>query len=110
MPNNKYQTYKDKGGKFRFRLLAGNSQVILSSEGYNSKAACMNGIDSVKRNATNKNNFTIKQAKSGKHHFNLVASNKEIIGSSQMYASRATAHKGIASVIRNAKSPIEDKS
>lgn len=110
MPNNKYQTYKDKGGKFRFRLLAGNSQVILSSEGYNSKAACMKGIDSVRRNGTDKGKFTIKQAKNGKHHFNLVAANKEVIGSGQMYASRATARKGIASVMRNAKSKIEDKS
>ena len=110
MPNNKYQTYKDKAGKFRFRLLAGNSQVILSSEGYNSKAACMNGITSVKKNGVSKERFTIKQTKNGKHHFNLIAANREVIGSSQMYASRATARKGIASVMRNAKSPIEDKS
>jgi len=110
MPNNKYQTYKDKGGKFRFRLLAGNSQVILSSEGYNSKASCNNGINSVMKNGTNKERFVIKQAKNGKHFFNLVAANKEVIGSSQMYASRATARKGIASVMRNAKSPIEHKS
>lgn len=110
MPNNKFQTYKDKGGKYRFRLLAGNLQVILQSEGYNSKAACKNGIDSVKKNGTNKSRFVINQAKNGKHYFNLIASNKEVIGSSQMYASRDTARKGIASVMRNAKSPIEDLS
>ena len=49
MPNNKFQTYKDKSGKYRFRLLAGNTQVILHSEGYDSKVACKNGIDSVKK-------------------------------------------------------------
>ncbi|MGB5850319.1 MAG: YegP family protein [Ignavibacteriaceae bacterium] len=108
MPNNKFQTYKDKGGKFRFRLLAGNSQVILQSEGYNSKATCKNAIDSVKRNGTNKGRFALNQAKNGKHYFNLIAVNKEVIGSSQMYASRATARKGIASIMRNAKSPVED--
>lgn len=108
MPNNKFQTYKDKAGKFRFRLLAGNSQIILHSEGYNSKAACKNGIESVKRNGTNKGRFALSQARNGKYCFNLVAVNKEVIGSSQMYASRATARKGIASVIRNAKSPVED--
>jgi len=108
MPNNKFQTYKDRAGKFRFRLLAGNSQVILQSEGYNAKAACNNGINSVKKNGTNKDKFVIKESKNGKHYFNLVAVNKEVIGSSQMYASRATARKGIASVMRNAKSPVED--
>ncbi len=47
----KFEVYKDAGGKFRFRLKAGNGEIIASSEGYNSKEACMNGIESVKKNA-----------------------------------------------------------
>lgn len=108
MPNNKFQTYKHKSGKFRFRLLAGNTRVILQSEGYNSKSACKTGIDSVKRNGTNKSRFVINQSKNGKIYFNLIATNKEVVGQSQMYASRDTARKGIASVMRNVKSPIEE--
>jgi uncharacterized protein YegP (UPF0339 family) len=110
MPNNKFQTYKDKSGKYRFRLLAGNTQVILHSEGYDSKVACKNGIDSVKKNGTVKCRFIINQSKNGKYHFNLVDANKEVIGINQMYASRDTARKGIASVMRNTKSQIEDLS
>ena len=34
-----------KNGEFQFNLKATNGQVILSSEGYTTKAACMNGID-----------------------------------------------------------------
>lgn len=104
----KYQIYKDKSGKFRFRLLAGNTQVILTSEGYNSKVACKNGIMSVKKNGTNKEKFVVNTAKNGKVYFNLIAGNKEVIGSSQMYASRETLRKGRNSVMRNAKSPIEE--
>lgn len=104
----KYQIYKDKAGKFRFRLLAGNTQVILTSEGYNTKVACKNGITSVKKNGTNKDRFMVSQAKNGKYYFNLVSGNNQVIGSSQMYASRETLRKGRNSVIRNAKSPIED--
>ena len=108
MKSPKYQIYKDKSGKFRFRLLAGNTQVILTSEGYNTKAACRNGIKSVKNNAANKERFVVNTAKNGKVYFNLVAGNKETIRSSQMYANRATLRKGRDSVMRNVKSPFEE--
>ena len=47
----KFELYKDAGGKFRFRLKAGNGEIIASSEAYTSKAAAENGIQSVKTNA-----------------------------------------------------------
>ena len=47
----KYELYSDKAAKFRFRLNAGNGQVIASSEAYESKASALNGIASVKANA-----------------------------------------------------------
>ncbi len=108
MSTSKYQIYKDKSGKFRFRLLAGNAQVILTSEGYSSKIACKHGISSVKKNGTNKEKFVVNTAKNGKVYFNLIAGNKEVIGSSQMYASRETLRKGRDSVMRNAQSPVEE--
>jgi len=107
MPYPKYEIFKDKSGKFRFRLFAGNAQIILQSQGYNSKEACMKGIQSVKKNAGNKERFVVEQAKNKKYYFNLVAGNKEVVGTSQMYASRDTLRKGVASVMRNAKSPVE---
>lgn len=47
----KFEVYKDKAGEYRFRLKAGNGQVIAVSEGYKSKTSCMNGIESIKKNA-----------------------------------------------------------
>lgn len=47
----KFELYKDKAGGFRFRLKAGNGEVIASSESYASKASAQNGIESVKSNA-----------------------------------------------------------
>jgi uncharacterized protein YegP (UPF0339 family) len=48
----KFELYTDKGGEYRFRLKAGNGEVIaLSSEGYSSKASAKNGIESIKKNA-----------------------------------------------------------
>ena len=47
----KFEVYLDKAGEYRFRLKARNGEIIAVSEGYKAKASCMNGIDSVKRNA-----------------------------------------------------------
>jgi uncharacterized protein len=47
----KFELYKDARGEYRFRLKAGNGEVIATGEGYSSKAAAKNGIDSIKRNA-----------------------------------------------------------
>ncbi len=51
MPEPKFEWYKDKTGKFRFRLKAANGEVIAIGEAYNSKEACVSGIESVKKNA-----------------------------------------------------------
>ena len=47
----KFEMYEDKAGEFRFRLKARNGEIIATSEGYTAKAGCLNGIDSVKKNA-----------------------------------------------------------
>ena len=48
----KWELYTDKGGEYRFRLKAGNGEVIaLSSEGYTSKSGALNGIESIRKNA-----------------------------------------------------------
>ena len=49
--NPKFEVYKDKAGEFRFRLTARNGEPIAASEGYKAKASCLNGIESVRRNA-----------------------------------------------------------
>ena len=47
----KFEVYTDKAAEYRFRLKATNGQVIAVSEGYKALAGCMNGIESVKKNA-----------------------------------------------------------
>lgn len=47
----KFEIYLDKAGEFRFRLKARNGEVIATSEGYKAKAGCLNGVESVKKNA-----------------------------------------------------------
>ena len=46
-----FNDYLDKGGEYRFRLKATNGQIIAVSEGYTAKPGCLNGIESVRKNA-----------------------------------------------------------
>ena len=47
----KFEIYTDKAGEYRFRLKATNGQIIAASEGYTAKTSCLNGIESVRKNA-----------------------------------------------------------
>lgn len=98
----KFEVYKDAKGEYRFRLKAANGEIILSGEGYSSRAGCMNGIESVRKNAGNEKQFDLYTDTAGKSRFRLNAANRQIIGTGQAYSSEATAKKGIASVQANA--------
>ena len=59
----KFEVYTDKSGEFRFRLKATNGQVIAVSEGYAAMASCVNGVESVKKNAVdNRCDFSCNSA------------------------------------------------
>lgn len=93
---------KRTNGEFQFVLKAGNGQVILASEGYTTKAACENGIESVRKNSQVDARFDRLESKNGKPYFNLKATNGQIIGNSEMYESEAARENGIESVKKNA--------
>lgn len=98
----KFEVYKDKRGEFRFRLKASNGQIILASEGYKQKTSAMNGVSSVKKNAPTDANYQRKETKSGGQMFNLLAGNKQVIGTSESYKSTSARDNGIESVKKNA--------
>lgn len=106
----KFEVYKSgKKNEFRFRLKADNGQTILSSEGYTSRAACLNGIDSVKKNSKDPKRITKSLTPGKMFRFAVVAGNNEIIGISQNYKSETGRDNGIESVKRNAvKAEIKD--
>ena len=98
----KFECYKDKAGEFRFRLVAGNGNTILSSEGYKSKSGCTNGIESVRKNSQDPDRFVKTETASGNFRFNLTAKNSQTIGTSQNYKSESGRNNGIKSVATNA--------
>lgn len=101
----------------KFDLKADNGQVIATSEVYTTKAACTNGIESVRKNAPIANfedqtvegfitqtnpKFEMYEDKSGEFRFRLKARNGEIIATSEGYKAKASCENGIESVRKNA--------
>ena len=67
----KFSIKTGKNGELYFNLKAGNGQIILASEGYKSKSACDNGIESVKKNSSDDARFERKVAKNGQHYLGM---------------------------------------
>lgn len=101
----------------RFNLVAGNGQVIGSSQTYSSLDTCKNGIESVKTNAPIANiedqtkegyeektnpKFEIYLDKAGEYRFRLTAKNGQNILASEGYSQLAGCTNGIESVKNNA--------
>jgi uncharacterized protein len=110
-----YIITKSEAG-FHFVLMAGNGQVVGTSEVYNSKEAALGGIEGVKKVAgiaaieddtvagakeVKNPKFVLKPSANGKVHWNLQAANGQAILTSQSYLSVKNALKGIASVKKN---------
>jgi len=112
----KFNVKKTNAG-FSFNLVAPNGEIIGRSEVYNSKNACLNGVESVRKNSvaasvedqtvkdftTEKNpKFEIFLDKAGEFRFRLKATNGEIILASEGYTAKQGCKNGIESVQKNA--------
>jgi len=117
--NSKYQVYKDVAGKHRFRLRAANNKIVAVSEAYESKAACMNGLKSVKTNCNSHvEDKTVEMEKlinpkyevfmdtDSKFRFHLKASNGEIIAASEGYETKQGVLNGIEAVQKSCDAEI----
>ena len=108
---------KETANGFMFNLKAGNGEVIATSEVYSSKDACLNGIESVKKNAALANiedqtvegfeslknpKFEVYLDKRGEYRFRLIATNGQIISVGESYKAKAGCLNGIESIKKNA--------
>ena len=116
----KYVVKKTNTG-IKFDLKAGNGEIIANSEVYSSKSACLNGIESVKKNApvaavedqtaegfeVCKNpKFEVYTDNAGEFRFRLKAKNGEIIATGEGYKAKKSCLNGIESIRKHADSEI----
>lgn len=90
-----FETFKGSDGKYYFHLIAGNYEKVLQSQAYTSLSAAKKGVSSVKTNGVKAESYKTLQASNGEYYFNLVAGNGAIIGTSETYATKSNATRGI---------------
>lgn len=118
----KFEVYKDAAGKFRFRLRAGNNEIVATGEAYEQHAGCIKGIKSVQKNCnseiedlTTENKaipnpkYQVLSDEKGKFRFRLKASNGEIIAQSESYETKDGCMNGIEAVKKSCSAEIEDQ-
>jgi uncharacterized protein YegP (UPF0339 family) len=98
-----FEIKRASDGKYAFNLKSANNHVILTSQTYDSKEGVEGGIASVRQNAALDERYEEKTSERDYLYFLLIAGNEQVIGRSQMYATRGALRKGIASVKRNAQ-------
>ncbi len=101
----------------KFNLVAGNGEIIASSQIYKSVSGLKNGIASVQKHAPGAAienqtvegyaaekhpKFEVYADKAGEYRFRLKASNGQIIAVSEGYKALKSCLNGIASVKKNA--------
>ncbi len=99
----KIRIFRDISNQWRFRVIARNGQIVLTSEAYRTQNSRDKGIDSVRLNAQDRKNFEQRKAKNGQQYFVLKARNGQVIGVSEMYKSQSALDNGIDSVMQNTK-------
>lgn len=109
MAHSTFELFVDKAGEYRFRLKAGNGEIMLISVGHTSRESVVNAIISVCLNAKLEERFERRNTMRGYPTFNIVATNGQVIGIGETYSSVMARDNAIKWVMENApKSGIRD--
>jgi len=101
-----FQSNKNK--KFYFRLKNNKGDVVMKSQGYSTKRTCMNGIESVRKNSQVAERFDAQVQKNGKHMFNIVARNGQVVATSTSWEAKRSCTSNMTSVKKGAiKASVE---
>jgi uncharacterized protein len=102
----KFEIILSSDGKYMFNLKDGDGRVILQSEFYESKAACLNSVESVRKNSVVENRYERRVSSKGEPYFVLKGGNGQVLGISKVYNSNLTLDK----MINSTKSDTKDAS
>lgn len=101
-----FDLWKASNG-YRFNFLASNGETLISSQAYSSRTAALGGLLSVLDNGGIASRYEIKTAADGKPYFNLLAANRQVIGTSETYATKENAQAGVDATVRATAAYLE---
>jgi uncharacterized protein len=86
-------------GQYYFHVVAGNGNIMLTSEGYTTRTGALNGILSVLDNGTLESRYQIFQGKDSQHYIRLRAANGRIIAMTEGYSTLSNARRAVKSMV-----------
>lgn len=101
----RFEIFAGEDGQSYFQLIAKNGERLLRSQGYASRSGAKSGIASVTKNGKLEARFELLVADNGEHYFNLRAGNGQVIATSELYTSEASAERGVDAVISALAAP-----
>jgi uncharacterized protein YegP (UPF0339 family) len=107
----KFDVYQDASKEFRWRLKAGNGEVLATpGQGYKAKTDCQKSVERIKTEA-DKLAFEVYEDNSNEFRWRAKAANGQVIAtSSQGYKAKADCEKAINLIRKDAaKADVDDK-
>ncbi len=95
------ELWKSPDGKFRFHLLEKSQEIVFTSQGYSSRTSALNGLLSVLDNGKLAARYSVQTAADGGSYFNLLAANKAVIATSEVFATAAEAQAEVTKALNN---------
>lgn len=95
----RFDVFRGEDGRFYFNLHAGNGEIVLSSQGYETEAAALNGTFSVTENGLAPDAYELSESADGGAYFNVVAGNGQVIATSEVYSTMSNARRAVDGVM-----------
>ncbi|HPH65042.1 MAG TPA: DUF1508 domain-containing protein [Kofleriaceae bacterium] len=103
----KFDLWKNEGGQYYFHLAAANGEILLASQGYDSRMGAINGVLSVLDNGGITSRYAIKQGSNSQYYVSLVAGNNQVIATGEGYSTKSNATRGVKTMVRNIASYLQ---
>ncbi|MBP9085716.1 MAG: YegP family protein [Kofleriaceae bacterium] len=97
----KFDLWQNDAGQYYFHLAAANGEILLASQGYQSRTGAINGVLSVLDNGGLDVRYAIKQGSDRKHYVSLLAANQQVIATGEGYSTKSNANRAVKTMVRN---------
>lgn len=97
-PSAKFSVFMGTDSLYYFHFVAANGAILLQSEGYTTRESADAGIYAVIQNAPDTRNVEILQSTDSQWYFVVKGNNGEIVATSEMYTTKASADRGARTV------------
>jgi uncharacterized protein YegP (UPF0339 family) len=102
----RFEVFQGEDRQYYFHLRAGNGEIVLTSEGYTTKASALSGVSSVQTNGGTAASYDVFATADGQYAIRLKAANDETIAQGEAYVSKSNATRAVTRLAQILATPI----